>query len=52
MAQAVINTNTAISVMNIITSAITSLSKEVIIQAHTYFLRATTTLILPSTSTG
>ena len=39
MAQAVINTNAAISSKNIIASAITSLSKEVIIRAHTYFLK-------------
>ena len=40
MAQAVINTNAEISSKNIITSAITSLSKEVIIRAHTYFLKS------------
>ena len=40
MAQAVINTNAAISSKNIIASAITSLSKEVIIRAHTYFLKS------------
>ena len=40
MAQAVINTNAVISSKNSIASAITSLSKEVIIRAHTYFLKS------------